>query len=278
MGTNAIELINVTKKFEGVNEITALKDITLTVRQGEFIGILGMNGSGKSTLARLLNGLEKPTDGKIYVNGMELEKPENLMKIRQLVGMIFQNPDDQLVCPVVEEEIAFGPENLGLSASEVKSRVTRALHIMNLENLRLHAPHLLSGGQKQKVALASVLAMLPEFLILDEPTSMLDPMSSHELLEYLRKINSQNGITVVLISHNPEDLLYADRLIVLDQGSIYLQGNPREVYANVSKLEAIGLKPPGIYQLINHLEEGGYKIDDSIKTIAELVETYVKYS
>lgn len=278
MDTNAIELINVTKKFKGINEITALKDITLAVRQGEFIGILGMNGSGKSTLTRLLNGLEKPTDGKIYINGIELEKPENLMKIRQLVGMIFQNPDDQLVCPVVEDEIAFGPENLELSASEVESRVTRALQIMNLENLRLHAPHLLSGGQKQKVAMASVLAMLPEFLILDEPTSMLDPMSSHELLEYLRKINSQNGITVVLISHNPEDLLYADRLIVLNQGSIYLQGNPREVYANVNKLKAIGLKPPGIYQLINHLEEDGYKIDDSIKTIAELVETYVKYS
>ncbi|WP_425804458.1 energy-coupling factor transporter ATPase [Desulfitobacterium sp. Sab5] len=277
MVVNAIELINVTKKFKSVDEITALKDITLTIRQGEFIGILGMNGSGKSTLARLLNGLVKPTAGKIYINGMDFDEPKNLMKIRQLVGMIFQNPDDQLVCPVVKEEIAFGPENLGLPASEVNNRVTWALQIMNLEKLRQHAPHLLSGGQKQKVALASVLAMLPKYLILDEPTSMLDPLSRHELLEYLRKINSQNGITVVLISHNPEDLLYADRLIILDHGSVYLHGTPREVYTEVDKLAAIGLKPPGIYQMINQFEEDGYEIDDSIKTIEELVETYVKY-
>lgn len=272
MNEHAIEFIHVTKKYQSDDDIPALKDITLTIRQGEFVGILGMNGSGKSTMARLFNGLVKPTAGKIYINSMDLDSPEKLTEIRQLVGMVFQNPDDQLVCPVVEEEIAFGPENLGLPVSEVNRRVTWALQVMNLEELKYHAPHYLSGGQQQKVALASVLAMLPKYLILDEPTSMLDPPSRYELLEYLRKINSQNGITVVLISHNPEDLLYANRLIILDHGSIYLQGNPREVYAEVDKLAAIGLEPPGFYQLIAQLEEYGHKIDDSINTIPELVE------
>lgn len=272
MNEHAIEFIHVTKKYQCDDDIPALKDITLTIRQGEFVGILGMNGSGKSTMARLFNGLVKPTAGKIYINSMDLDSPEKLTEIRQLVGMVFQNPDDQLVCPVVEEEIAFGPENLGLPVSEVNRRVTWALQVMNLEELKYHAPHYLSGGQQQKVALASVLAMLPKYLILDEPTSMLDPPSRYELLEYLRKINSQNGITVVLISHNPEDLLYANRLIILDHGSIYLQGNPREVYAEVDKLAAIGLEPPGFYQLIAQLEEYGHKIDDSINTIPELVE------
>jgi len=272
MDKHAIELINVTKKYQCGDDIPALKDITLTIRQGEYIGILGMNGSGKSTLARLFNSLVKPSAGKIYINGMDLDSPEKLTEIRQLVGIVFQNPDDQLVCPVVEEEIAFGPENLGLPVSEVNNRLTWALQIMNLEELKYHAPHFLSGGQKQKVALASVLAMLPKYLILDEPTSMLDPTSRYELLEHLRKINSRNGITVVLISHNPEDLFYADRLIVLDHGSIYLQGNPREVYAEVEKLAAIGLEPPDFYQLIVRLEENGHKIDDNINTIPELVE------
>lgn len=272
MESNAIEFVNVAKIYPGDHEVMALNDINLTVRSGEFIGILGVNGSGKSTLARLFNGLIKPTAGKIYINGMDLNVPENLTEIRQTVGMVFQNPDDQLVCPIVEEEIAFGPENLDLSVSDINNRVTWALQVMNLEALKHHAPHYLSGGQKQKVALASVLAMLPQYLILDEPTSMLDPNSRHELLECLRHINSRNGITVVLISHNPEDLIYTDRLIILDHGSIYLQGKPREVYAETDKLTAIGMEPPGFYQLIARLEEDGHRIDANIKTITELME------
>lgn len=272
MDGHAIEFINVSKKYQYGDDIIAIKDITLSVRQGEFIGILGMNGSGKSTLARLFNGLVKPTAGKIYIDGMDLDLPEKLTEIRQLVGMVFQNPDDQLVCPIVEDEIAFGPENLGLPVSEVNNRVNWVLQLLNLEEFRYHAPHFLSGGQKQKVALASVLAMLPKYLILDEPTSMLDPTSRYELLEYLRKINSRNGTTVVLISHNPNDLLYANRLIILDHGSIYLQGNPREVYAEIDKLAAIGLEPPGFYELIARLEKDGHKIEETINTIPELVE------
>lgn len=277
MGAHAIDLIDVTKKFKNVAEITALEKITLTIRQGEFIGILGMNGSGKSTLARLLNGLIKPTAGKIYIDGLDLDEPDRLMEIRQAVGMVFQNPDDQLVCPLVEEEIAFGPENLGLTVAEVEQRVAWAIRTMDLEKLRKHSPNLLSGGQKQKVALASVLAMLPKHLILDEPTSMLDPLSRREFLECIKEINSLMGITVVLISHNPDDLLYADRLVLLDRGSIYLEGNPRKVYADVSKPTAIGLNVPGFYQAVQQLEQEGYEIDDRIKTIEELVDRYVKH-
>lgn len=274
MNGHGIELINVSKEFMGDDsKNTALNDITLSIRPGEYIGILGLNGSGKSTLARLLNGLVRPTAGKVYVNGIDLDSPRQLTEIRQLVGMVFQNPDNQLVCPVVEEEVAFGPENLGLSPAEVDRRVTWALQVVGLEEKKHHAPHLLSGGQKQKIALASVLAMQPGYLILDEPTSMLDPRSRWDVLEHLRKINTQNGITIVLISHNPEDLIHASRLIVLNHGSIYLQGSPRAVYAEVDKLAAIGLEPPGIYSLINQLEQEGYKVDDSIETIPQLVES-----
>lgn len=268
-----IELVNVSKKYRNAGtEKNALKDITLTIRQGEYIGLMGMNGSGKSTLARLFNGLIKPTGGKLYVNGMDTRNPEKIPEIRRLVGMVFQNPDNQLICPIVEEEIAFGPENLGLPITEINRRVTWALQAVGLEELKHHAPHLLSGGQKQKVALASVLAMLPDYLILDEPTSMLDPLSRWELMEHLKTLNIQKGMTIILSSHNPEDLIHANRLIVLDQGSIYLQGTPRELYAQEAALAAIGLEPPGIYQLINQLVKQGHNIADNIKTIPELVD------
>ena len=203
---------------------------------------------------------------------MDVDSSEQIREIRQLLGIVFQNPDNQLICPVVEEEIAFGPENLGLSPSEVNKRVSWALEIVGMQDMRYHAPHLLSGGQKQKVALASVLAMEPSYLVLDEPTSMLDPVSRWEILEHLRKINKENHITIILISHNPEDLLDANRLIVLHEGFIYMQGTPREVYADMEKLTAIGLKPPGLYQLIQQLEEEGYGIDDNTSTIPQLVE------
>jgi len=272
MDGQGIELVNVTKIYKNAGtEKTALKDITLTIQPGEYVGLMGMNGSGKSTLARLCNGLIKPTRGKVYVDGMDTSCPENTTEIRRLVGMVFQNPDNQLICPVVEEEIAFGPENLGLSITEINSRIAWALQALGLENQRHHAPHLLSGGQKQKVALASVLAMLPDYLILDEPTSMLDPASRWELMEHLRALNTQKGMTIILSSHNPDDLIHANRLIVIDQGSIYLQGTPAEVYAQESELADIGLEPPGIYQLINLLEEE-HNIADNVKSIAELVD------
>lgn len=273
MAGQKIEQLNVSKTYRGNDqEKTALKDVTLSIKKGEFVGLLGLNGSGKSTLSRLLNGLIKPTSGKIYVNGMDTSSLNKLGAIRRLIGMVFQNPDNQIICPLVEEEIAFGPENMGLSEAEVQRRVDWALEMVGMSGQKNKAPNQLSGGQKQKVALASVLAMLPEYLILDEPTSMLDPLSRRELIEHLKELNSQMGITIILISHNSEDFTYADRLIVLHQGSIYMQGTPREVFANEVKLAEIGLEPPGIYQLINQLEMDGFTIDDQIKTVSQLVK------
>lgn len=268
-----IEVVDATKQYNvfALDKIDALRDVSLSIRKGEYVGLLGMNGSGKSTLARLLNGLLKPTKGKVYINGIDTSDAANLPEIRRLVGMVFQNPDNQLVCPVVEEEIAFGPENLELPLAEIRRRVDWALQICGLEEKRHHAPHLLSGGQKQMTALASVLAMLPEYLVLDEPTSMLDPNSRRMLLQQLDRLNKQEGVTIILISHHPEDLLQADRLIVLDQGSVFLQGTPREVYGD-QKLRELGLDAPSLCQLIDQLESDQFPVPESIKSIPELVE------
>jgi len=271
--SEGIEVINVTKQYNvfAMEKIEALKDINLSISKGEYVGLLGMNGSGKSTLARLFNGLLKPTKGRVYINGIDTADPVNLPEVRRLVGMVFQNPDNQLVCPIVEEEIAFGPENMELPLEEIRRRVDWALQVCGLEGKRHHAPHLLSGGQKQMAALSSVLAMLPEYLVLDEPTSMLDPQSRRALLDQIYKLNKQEGITIILISHNPEDLLQADRLIVLDQGSICLEGVPRKVHAN-AKIKELGLDAPSLYQLIDHLESNKFPVPESIKSIPELVE------
>lgn len=271
--SEGIEVVSVTKQYTVYpdSKINALRGINLTIEKGEYVGLLGMNGSGKSTLARLFNGLLQPTKGKVYINGIDTADPANLQEIRRMVGMVFQNPDNQLVCPVVEEEIAFGPENMELPLQEIRRRVDWALHVCDLEDKRHHAPHLLSGGQKQMVALASVLAMLPEYLVLDEPTSMLDPKSRRALLEQLYLLNKQEGITIILISHNPEDLLQTDRLIVLDQGTICLEGAPREVFAN-AKFENLGLEVPSLYQLIYYLEANHFAVPEKIKSIPDLVE------
>ncbi|ADI01010.1 energy-coupling factor transporter ATPase [Syntrophothermus lipocalidus] len=267
-----IELVNVTKQYETPlgDGVAALRNVSLTIRKGEYIGVLGMNGSGKSTLARLLNGLIKPTEGKVYVNGLSTDKPANLTEIRRSVGMLFQNPDNQLVCPVVEEEIAFGLENLGLPLPEIRRRIEWALYVCGLEDKRYHAPHLLSGGQKQMVALASVLAMLPEYLVLDEPTSMLDPISRRNLIAQLQVLNKEEGVTVIFISHNPEDLIQADRLIVLEQGSVYMDGTPRDVFLS-EEIRNLELGRPAVYQLIGELEASGLTVPSNVKSIDELV-------
>ncbi len=268
-----IELINVSKQFSNalLEKSTALQSINLSIKKGEYIGLLGMNGSGKSTLAKLFNGLLIPTVGKVLINGIDTADTESLHKIRRLVGILFQNPDNQIVSPIVREEIAFGPENLELPLSEIRRRVDWALKICGLEDKQYEAPHLLSGGQKQKVALASVLAMLPEYLVLDEPTSMLDPLSRRELMDHLRLLNRQENITIILISHNPEDLIHADRLIVLDHGTICFEGTPLEVYSD-ARLAGLGLEIPAIYQLISQLESNGHSVPEKIKSIQELVD------
>jgi len=273
MDGQGIQLINVTKTYRQNEEKTvALNNINLTIKKGDFVGLLGLNGSGKSTLARLLNGLVKPSSGKVYVNGMDTSSQKKVMEIRRQIGMVFQNPDNQIVCPLVEEEIAFGPENLGLPEAEIQKRIDWALEIVGMSDKKQNAPHQLSGGQKQKIALASVLAMMPSYLVLDEPTSMLDPLSRRELLDHLKTLNKNNGITVILISHNPEDFIYANRIIVLNKGSIYLQGTPREVFTDEVGLKEIGLEPPGIYRLILQLAKEGYAVDQHINTVPQLVD------
>ena len=272
MNEPGIEFLNVNKIYRSSNgDKHALQDISLSIRPGEFVGLMGMNGSGKSTLARLCNGLLVPTAGKVMVNGLDTSLAENLGKIRQLVGMVFQNPDNQLVCPVVEEEIAFGLENLGLPLTEIKARTSWALEMMGLSECRHHAPHLLSGGQKQKVALASVLAMMPDYLVLDEPATMLDPWSRHDLLQHLQTLNRREGITIMLCSNNPEDFIYTDRLLVIDRGSVYLQGKPSEVWAQREKLAAIGLEQPEFYRLTQRLAEAGLPVA-GISNITDLVD------
>ncbi|OPX88840.1 MAG: Energy-coupling factor transporter ATP-binding protein EcfA2 [Pelotomaculum sp. PtaB.Bin104] len=274
MFEGSIELVNVTKEFNVGQPLSkiALNDVSLTVRQGEFVGLLGMNGSGKSTLARLVNGLIKPTAGKVYVNGLDTAASRSLIEIRRQVGMVFQNPDNQIISSIVEEDIAFGPENLGLSRAEISERVEWSLQAVGLTELRQHAPHMLSGGQKQKVAIACALAMRPSHLVLDEPTSMLDPRGRRELGEILTALNQEYNITVILISHNMEDVVGADRIVVLHQGGIYMTGTPAEVFTASEQLAAAGLRPPEIVQLAENLRRSGFQIDRNIITVPKMVE------
>ncbi|KZL92282.1 energy-coupling factor transporter ATPase [Clostridium magnum] len=274
MKDKGITFNNVWKKFSPNNctENIALKNITLTIEQGDFVSIVGMNGSGKSTLARMMNGLILPSTGEVVINGMNTMNRKNIKKIRSLVGMVFQNPDNQIISPVVEEDIAFGPVNLRLPYREVKERIDWVLEVLNLEQFRYHSPHLLSGGQKQKVAIASALAMKPSYLILDEPTSMLDNESRSALIDVLKYLNKEFGITIVLISHLMEDVSEANRLIVLNKGEIYLDDTPWKLFVNPEKLKAIGISPPKIVYLLNKLRERGHKIDEKIVTLNQAEE------
>lgn len=272
MNKSGIEFLHASKIYRSHNgDKCALRDIELLIRPGEYVGVMGSNGSGKSTLARLCNGLLTPSTGKVRVNGLDTSNPANLIKVRQLVGMVFQNPDNQLICPVVEEEIAFGLENLRLPLATVRSRTAEALEMMGLTELKHHAPHLLSGGQKQKVALASVLAMMPAYLVLDEPATMLDPVSRWDLLQYLRTLNRDKGMAIVLCSNNPEDFIHADRLIVIDQGSIYLQGSLPQIFAQNAELAAVGLEAPDFFRLRQRLEAAGLPMT-GINNMIDLVD------
>jgi len=274
MAKNSIELIDVIKEYSTGHsgKKCALKNINLTIRQGEYVGLIGMNGSGKTTLARLINGLIQPTSGKVYVNGLDTADRRALTRIRRQVGMVFQNPDNQIISSIVEEDIAFGPENLRLPPDEVKERIDWALQATGLAELRHHAPYLLSGGQKQKIAIASALAMQPACLVLDEPTSMLDQHGRQDLLLNLKELNEKHGITIILISHNMEDVIHADRLIVLAEGTVCLEGAPWEVFTSEENLIKTGLKPPEIVQMANSLRKRGYAIDKKIISTQQMVE------
>ena len=254
------------------DEFIALEDINLTIKQGEFIAIIGTNGSGKSTLAKHLNALLQPTSGRCIVDNIDTQSEDDLWKIRQKIGMVFQNPDNQIVATIVEEDIAFGPENIGIDSVEIKKRVKEALNAVGMNKYKKHAPHLLSGGQKQRLAIAGVLAMQSKCLVLDEPTAMLDPLGRQEVLNTVKKLNVENKITVVYITHFMEEAIMADRVIVMEDGRICLQGTPKEVFSQVVKIKKLGLDVPIAAEVATRLREENIVISDNIIYDEELVE------
>lgn len=254
------------------NEIHALNGVSLDIYKGEFIAVIGANGSGKSTLARHLNALLLPTEGKCIVAGMDTADDKNLWNIRQHVGMVFQNPDNQIVAAIVEEDLAFGPENIGVPPAEIRTRVDNALAAVGMTEYAKHAPHLLSGGQKQRVAIAGVLALEPDCIVLDEPTAMLDPRGRIEIVNTVKKLNREKNITVVYITHYMEEAMQADRIIAMERGVIKMQGKPEEIFTKVKELHALGLETPLAAQAAFDLRQEGIKLADGIISNEELTE------
>lgn len=254
------------------NEIHALNGVSLNIYKGEFIAVIGANGSGKSTLARHLNALLLPTEGKCIVAGMDTADDKNLLNIRQHVGMVFQNPDNQIVAAIVEEDVAFGPENIGVPPAEIRTRVDNALAAVGMTEYAKHAPHLLSGGQKQRVAIAGVLALEPDCIVLDEPTAMLDPRGRIEIVNTVKKLNREKNITVVYITHYMEEAMQADRIIAMEHGVIKMQGKPEEIFTKVKELHALGLETPLAAQAAFDLRQEGIKLADGIISNEELTE------
>lgn len=254
------------------NRITALEQIDLQIMPGEFVAVIGANGSGKSTLARHLNALLLPTEGSVKINGMDTMEEDNLWMIRQQIGMVFQNPDNQIVAAIVEEDVAFGPENIGVPADEIRKRVDEALRIVDMEAYRTHAPHLLSGGQKQRVAIAGTLALGSECIVLDEPTAMLDPRGRREILATMKRLNKEKNITVVYITHFMTEAMEADRVVVMNKGKIVFQGTPAEVFSRVDELEKMGLEAPMASKFAFELKKSGAKLPKGIITNEDLAE------
>ena len=249
----------------------AVDDVTLTVKKGEFLVILGHNGSGKSTLAKLINALLLPTEGNVIVKNMNTKDEEKIWDIRQTAGMVFQNPDNQLVATIVEEDVAFGPENQGVPPKEIRERVEESLKIVDMLEYREYAPHLLSGGQKQRIAIAGVLAMKPDCIILDEPTAMLDPSGRKEVINTIKRLNREEDKTIVHITHYMDEAVEADRIIVMENGRIALEGNPRQVFSQVEKIKKLGVDVPQVTELVYKLKLEGIDLPDDILTVEELV-------
>ena len=268
-----IEIKNVTYEYTEEDKVyAAVKDLSLNIERGSFTVILGHNGSGKSTLAKLLNGLNKPTYGDILVDGINTKNEELEIEIKRKVGMVFQNPDNQLIASIVEEDVAFGPENLGLSPQEIRERVDDALKSVGMYEFRKSTPHRLSGGQKQRIAIAGIIAMQPDCLVLDEPTAMLDPKGRAEIISTLLKLNKEKNITIVLITHYMEEAEKADRVIVMNDGVIIDDGTPKEIFKNVEKLKAVGLDVPQTTELLYELKLQGFDINTNIISIEEAAE------
>ncbi|MBR6521729.1 MAG: energy-coupling factor transporter ATPase [Oscillospiraceae bacterium] len=276
--SNIIEIRNLVFKYINDEELetVALDGIDLNIEEGSFVVVLGHNGSGKSTLAKHLNGILQPTEGTVLVAGMDTRDEKLMTDIRRKVGMVFQNPDNQIVANVVEDDVAFGPENLGIESEEIRRRVDEALKAVDMWEFRSHAPHLLSGGQKQRVAIAGVIAMRPHCIVLDEPTAMLDPVGRAEVIETIMRLNKEQGITVVLITHHMSETIDADRLIVMADGRIIDDGTPQQVFANVQKLRDAGLSVPETTQLIFELRKEGVELPLSALSVDECAESIFK--
>ena len=249
-----------------------LDNISLTVRRGEFLAVLGHNGSGKSTLAKHFNAILLPQRGRVVVEGMDTAREEKLYDIRQRVGMVFQNPDNQIVATIVEEDVAFALENMGVPPAEIRQRVDDALRSVGMYEFREHAPHQLSGGQKQRIAIAGVIAMRPKCIVLDEPTAMLDPRGRAEVMKTLRELNREHGITVALITHYMDEAAQCDRVVVVDGGRLLMDGTPREVFARVEELKAVGLDVPQVTELMYRLRQEGFDVRGDIITEEEAAD------
>lgn len=257
---------------ESENNVYVLKNLSLSVNKGEFLALLGHNGSGKSTMAKMFNGILQPEKGSVTICGMNTKDEDNLLEIRKKVGLVLQNPDNQLVASIVEEDVAFGPENIGIEPDEIRKRVDAALKAVDMYQYRQHAPHKLSGGQKQRVAIAGIIAMQPECIVLDEPTAMLDPLGRKEVMDTIVKLNKEKNITIILITHYMDEAALADRLVVLDSGQILTQGTPKAVFANVELLKAHSLDVPQSTELAYKLNSAGIKIDGTPLNVNECVE------
>ncbi len=261
--SNAIKVEHLNYAYpagEGQEPVPVFEDLSLSVEQGSFVAVLGTNGCGKSTLAKHFNSILLPCGGRVYVCGMDTSDEELLLKIRRNVGMVFQNPDNQIVANVVEEDVAFGPENLGIASPEIARRVERALRQVDMYEYREHAPHLLSGGQKQRIAIAGVIAMEPQCIVLDEPTAMLDPKGRKEVLQTIKKLNADKGITVVLITHHMDEAAQASRVVVLHKGRVAADGTPEAVFSHVELLHDLGLAAPETVELCYALNQEGFRL------------------
>ena len=249
----------------------AVDGVNLDIQEGDFVAILGHNGSGKSTLAKHLNALLYPTEGTVFVDGKDVKQPENIWDIRQTAGMVFQNPDNQIIGQVVEEDVGFGPENLGVPTKEIWERVEESLKAVGMYEYRKHSPNKLSGGQKQRVSIAGVIAMHPKCIVFDEPTAMLDPNGRKEVIRAARALNQVEGITIILITHYMEEVIYADKVYVMDEGKVVMQGDPKSVFSQVERLRELRLDVPQVTELAYELKKSGLPLSDGILTMDELV-------
>ena len=273
--SSVIKIENLHYTYPG-DDVESLKGVNLEIERGSFVAVLGHNGSGKSTLAKHLNAILLPTEGKVLIDGIDTADENNLLKIRSTVGMVFQNPDNQIVANVVEDDVAFAPENLGVEPAEIRERVDNALKAVDMYEFRLHAPHLLSGGQKQRVAIAGVIAMQPEVIVLDEPTAMLDPKGRREVIDTVTRLCREKGITIVLITHHMSECIDADRLIVMSNGDVVADGTPQEVFSQVELMHSEGLAVPATTELMWQLNNKGFNLPLTALGIGDCAEQIAK--